>query len=102
MTVRCVPGLLAAALFACVFAGTLAPRAAVAQQQPNPFAEPAGTVTQRDACQNDALTLCREFVPNVAAVEACLKRNIKKISTPCRVVMGGNTWKKKRSAAAGQ
>jgi hypothetical protein len=66
-------------------------------------AQPAaaqGTSEQRDACESDAISLCGEFIPNVAAIEACMKRKIKSLSPACRVVMSGSSRKQKRSAAA--
>jgi hypothetical protein len=44
----------------------------------------AGTPEQRRACRADAMRLCREFVPNVARITACMERNIDKLSPLCR------------------
>ncbi len=101
MTVRCTlrPCLLAVIVSAVAFAAMLLPQPASAQQ-PDPFAtEGKGTANQRDACQTDAMSLCNEFIPNIPAIEACLKRKVKSLSPACRVAVSGTTWRKKSSAA---
>ncbi len=44
----------------------------------------AGTPEQRRACRADAMRLCREYVPRVAQITACMERNKKKLSPTCR------------------
>jgi hypothetical protein len=83
---------LAAAVVILALAGMIAPKSALAQ----------GTAAQRDACEGDAISLCGEYIPNVAAIEACLKRKIKTLSPACRVVVGGTTWRKQKRSAAAQ
>lgn len=47
-------------------------------------AHAAGTPEQRRACRADAFRLCREAIPNVSRVTACMEKNIKKLSPLCR------------------
>jgi len=44
----------------------------------------AGTPEQRKACRKDAMTFCREFVPDVNRITACMEKNVKKLSPLCR------------------
>ena len=44
----------------------------------------AGTPEQRRACKQDAMRLCREFVPDVKRITACMERNVDKLSPLCR------------------
>jgi len=44
----------------------------------------AGTPDQRRACRQDAMKYCRQFVPDVRRITACMERNIRKLSPPCR------------------
>lgn len=48
------------------------------------MAHAAGTYEQRRACRSDAMKFCREHVPNVRKITACMERNIKKLSPACR------------------
>lgn len=48
------------------------------------IAHAAGTYEQRRACRSDAMKFCREYVPNVKKITACMERNIKKLSPACR------------------
>ena len=47
-------------------------------------AHAAGTPEQRRACRKDAMTFCREFVPNVKKITACMEANKTKLSPVCR------------------
>ena len=47
-------------------------------------AEAAGTLEQRRACRSDATRLCRQFIPNVKLITACMERNVSKLSPLCR------------------
>lgn len=47
-------------------------------------AHAAGTLEQRRACRADAFRLCRDAIPNVSRVTACMEKNIKRLSPPCR------------------
>lgn len=47
-------------------------------------AHAAGTPEQRRACRQDAMRLCREFVPDVRRITACMERNVRKLSPLCR------------------
>jgi hypothetical protein len=42
------------------------------------------TAEQRWACQNDAFAFCGSEIPNVDRITACMVRNLKKLSPPCR------------------
>ncbi|PDT75766.1 hypothetical protein CO675_19635 [Bradyrhizobium sp. C9] len=44
----------------------------------------SGTAEQRRACRADAMKLCREFVPNVRKITACMERNKRHLSPACR------------------
>ncbi len=44
----------------------------------------SGTAEQRRACRADAMKLCREFVPNVRNITACMERNKRHLSPACR------------------
>jgi len=43
-----------------------------------------GTYEQRRACRADAMKFCREFVPNVQLITACMDKNVHKLSPDCR------------------
>jgi hypothetical protein len=43
-----------------------------------------GTPEQRRACRQDAMKFCREFVPNVQRITACMERNVRRLSPLCR------------------
>jgi hypothetical protein len=60
--------------FACAAAALLAASSAHA----------AGTPEQRRACRKDAMTLCREFVPDVPKITACMEAHKAQLSPPCR------------------
>lgn len=47
-------------------------------------AHAAGTPEQRRACRKDAMRLCREFVPDVQKITACMEANRSKLSPLCR------------------
>jgi hypothetical protein len=47
-------------------------------------AHAAGTPEQRRACRKDAMTFCREFVPNVQKITACMEANKARLSPLCR------------------
>ena len=44
-----------------------------------------GTPEQQQACQPDAMRLCQEFIPDVPAITACMVKNRRQLSAPCRV-----------------
>ncbi len=49
--------------------------------------EPAaaqGTAEQRSACMGDAFEFCGSEIPDATKVEACLRKNLKKISPACQ------------------
>ncbi len=43
-----------------------------------------GTYEQRRACRADAMKFCRQFVPNVQLITACMDKNVHKLSPDCR------------------
>ena len=45
-----------------------------------------GTPDQRAACENDAMRLCGEFVPDVNRITACMQRKRAYLSPRCRAV----------------
>jgi hypothetical protein len=47
----------------------------------------AETAEERQACMNDAFTVCGEYIPDRDRVAACLARNVDSISAACRTVM---------------
>jgi len=47
-------------------------------------AQSQGTPEQRRACRKDAMTFCREFVPNVKLITACMEKNVNKLSPLCK------------------
>ena len=49
------------------------------------FAE--GTPEQRAACMGDAFRFCRDDIPNVGRIVACLRNNGSRLSEPCHQVM---------------
>jgi hypothetical protein len=42
------------------------------------------TPEQQSACQGDAFQFCAGDIPNIPAIEACLKANINQLSPACR------------------
>ena len=47
-------------------------------------ANAAGTPEQRHACRADAMKFCREFVPHVRKITACMEHNMRRLSPACR------------------
>jgi hypothetical protein len=43
-----------------------------------------GTPEQRAACENDAMRLCQQFVPDVDRIKSCMARNRRHLSPRCR------------------
>lgn len=39
---------------------------------------------EQAACYNDAMTLCKDDVPDEAKIEACMRKNISKVSAGCK------------------
>lgn len=48
-----------------------------------------GTRAQRGACKPDVFRLCGEFIPDHAAITACLERKLDELSPGCRAVFEG-------------
>jgi len=45
-----------------------------------------GTPAQRAACENDAMRLCQQYVPDVDRITACMSRHRAQLSPRCRAV----------------
>jgi hypothetical protein len=41
----------------------------------------------RQACMNDALTVCAQFIPDRERIKSCLMSNRNRISAPCRLLL---------------
>lgn len=65
---------IALAISACCIASAAAPASAGAQED-------------QQACMNDALTVCSQFVPDRDRVAGCLMSNRSRISPACRVAL---------------
>jgi hypothetical protein len=61
---------------------------ALAALAPSPAAA-QGTPEQRAACQDDAMRLCGQYVPDVDRITSCMSRNRRHLSARCRRVFGG-------------
>jgi hypothetical protein len=48
-----------------------------------------GTPEQRAACENDAMRLCQQYVPDVDRITACMSRHRAQLSPRCRAFFGG-------------
>lgn len=53
-----------------------------------PAALAQGTQAQREACEADANKWCPYDIPDVDAIAACLRKNIKWISPACQAQFG--------------
>lgn len=62
---------------------TFAVRAAIAVL-PASAVQAAGTPEQRRTCRKDAMKFCREFVPDVKRITACMQKNIRKLGPLCQ------------------
>ncbi|QGM97831.1 hypothetical protein [Methylocystis parvus] len=47
-----------------------------------------GTQAQRDACEDDAKRLCQAQIPDVTAIEGCLRAAAASLTDDCRSEMG--------------
>jgi len=52
-----------------------------------PVAASAGAQEDREACINDALTVCAQFIPDRGRIESCLHANRSRISQACQAVL---------------
>lgn len=52
------------------------------------LATPAAAYTQQEqmACQNDAFQFCGDAIPDEQRVKACLIKNVRRLSAPCRQI----------------
>jgi hypothetical protein len=55
-----------------------------------------GTPAQRAACENDAMRLCGNYVPDVQRITACMRAKRSQLSPRCRAHFGA-----KKKAKAG-
>jgi hypothetical protein len=67
----------------------VATTAAVAQDSQSPRYQRNQQYEQQnqDACMNDAMTICGQFVPDREKVAACLLSNKRRISPACRIAL---------------
>jgi type II secretory pathway component PulL len=54
-----------------------------------------GSPEQRAACQDDAMRLCNQYVPDVNRITACMSQKRRYLSPRCRAVFGGGAKKKR-------
>ncbi|WP_442756217.1 hypothetical protein ACNHKD_06280 [Methylocystis sp. JAN1] len=47
-----------------------------------------GTAAQREACEDDAKRLCQAQIPDVVAIESCLRAAAVSLTDDCRAEMG--------------
>ncbi len=47
-----------------------------------------GTASQRASCEDDAKRLCQAQIPDVVAIESCLRSSAGSLSPDCRAEMG--------------
>jgi hypothetical protein len=66
-----------AAILGLVWVMDFAPAPAAAQ----------GTAEQQQACTPDVMRLCNAFVPDVAKITVCMKRNWAGVSPACRTAL---------------
>ena len=66
-----------------------------------PASARADSQQDQQACMNDAMTVCSQFIPDRERVAACLISNRSKISEACRTALGRFNAKNPRTAAAG-
>jgi hypothetical protein len=52
-----------------------------------PVAASAGAQEDREACINDALTVCAQFIPDRGRIQSCLYANRSRISQACQAVL---------------
>ncbi len=59
-----------------------------------------GTPEEQAACQPEVFRLCREFIPDVPKITACLKREVRSLTPACRAVMTGKPLPRANRPAA--
>jgi hypothetical protein len=47
-------------------------------------ADAQGTEEQRIACQDDAIRLCGDFIPDVEKIKACMVKKMRSLTPACR------------------
>lgn len=47
-----------------------------------------GTQAQREACEDDAKRFCQAQIPDVVAIETCLRASAASLTDDCRAEMG--------------
>jgi hypothetical protein len=60
----------------------------------------AETLQERQACENDAFSVCGAFIPDRNKVFACLANNEDRLSAPCRNVMARYSQPNRRRGEA--
>ena len=56
----------------------------------------AETPEERQACENDAFSVCGAFIPDQDKVFSCMASNADRLSAPCRKVMAHYSQSKRR------
>jgi hypothetical protein len=56
-----------------------------------------GTAQQRSSCMGDAFRFCSAYIPNVSAIETCLKQNVNSLDPACRAEFQPNGRTKLRA-----
>ena len=56
-----------------------------------------GTAEERSACMGDAFRFCAAHIPNVSAIENCLKQNVQNLTPACRAEFEPNNRTKIQS-----
>jgi type II secretory pathway component PulL len=54
----------------------------------------------RQACGPEAIRLCREFIPDVPKITACMEAKYAEINTECRVAMAREGYARRAQARA--
>ncbi len=56
-----------------------------------------GTPEQQAACQDDAMRLCGQFVPDVQRITACMHSQRRYLTARCRAVFDASSTKRRRA-----
>ena len=54
-----------------------------------------GTPEQRAACENDAMRLCGQFIPDVQRITSCMAGQRRYLSVRCRAVFDGGSRRRR-------
>ena len=56
----------------------------------------------RQACTPEAMRLCRDFIPDVPKITACMEAKYAEINTDCRIAMIRERYVRRAQAKAGK